>query len=497
MPLFLLLAFSLLLSAIAGICGESPYMGTVAPFAKAPVIDGKISPGEWDGAVVTSGFQNIQGGATDPRMGTSYFGFTNDRLYFAMVSELPPNGKLLATQKNRDADLIWDEGVEIWLDPNRDTRASGEGDLRYYNFMCNSIGTILDVRYDPKKGAPDPGWNADWEIANTVDPVAGTWTMELSLPVKDIGWEPGNIVGKSIGVLMARNYKAGGWLQGTWFPHQGAFVSWFEYPRIFLTADSPAVSITSLGDKLFTGQMQLQAHVYNAGPARQARVQLHITSTDMPELKDEKVLDLPAKGAVDYSYAVPNGRLHETAQHQMTLAVQSPDAQASYFNYHMQWSQAPANKWPGVFVGPNPDAALQLAYYPSYRFVRLLFSPAELGKEAEQSKGAHVTLSGASGTPVLAKMSPGRRLPARRNFPCRPARWRLYRLGEIRCVERPADAHLHAQAFPLGRQHAGHHRSNLPALHPHHREGESGRRGVAQLSDRGAGPVGQRAGGRS
>lgn len=35
---------------------------TVAPFKKAPVIDGKIAPGEWDGAVRTTGFQKLFGG---------------------------------------------------------------------------------------------------------------------------------------------------------------------------------------------------------------------------------------------------------------------------------------------------------------------------------------------------------------------------------------------------------------------------------------------------
>ena len=38
--------------------GAAPaqYAATVAPFEKTPVIDGKIEPGEWDGAVQTVGF---------------------------------------------------------------------------------------------------------------------------------------------------------------------------------------------------------------------------------------------------------------------------------------------------------------------------------------------------------------------------------------------------------------------------------------------------------
>jgi len=108
--------------------------GTLAPFKKAPVIDGIINPGEWDGAVRTVGFQDIQGDSQELeiRGGTTYCGFSADRLYIAVVSELSPIG-IMASGKNRDAELIADDGVEIWFDPNRDRRVSGEGDQCFYH----------------------------------------------------------------------------------------------------------------------------------------------------------------------------------------------------------------------------------------------------------------------------------------------------------------------------------------------------------------------------
>lgn len=401
--------------AVVEVGAETTSLATLAPFQKAPVVDGKIETGEWDGAVGTVGFLTNGSHLLDPRGGRSWFGFTLEKLYFAVVSELPPDGKLLAERRNRDADLIWDDGVEIWIDPNRGARTSGEGDQRYYNFMGNSGGAILDVCYDPQRGPPDKGWNASWDLANGVDKAAGVWVLELSVPVADLGIAPETLMGRSIGVLIARNFKRN-WNQATWFPNQGAFTSWFEYPRLVLTEDGPAVTIESLGERVFQGVLELKARLFNAGAARPAQVKLAITSTDMPELQDEKTLDLPTKGTAEYAFAVPPGRLHEEGQHTLTLIVQSPDGQTPYFHYAMKWTKAPENRWPEVFVGPNPEAAVRLAYYPSYRFLRLRIDPAELGLEVAASRSATVRLRAPDGRELLRKAVQWQEAPAVQEF---------------------------------------------------------------------------------
>jgi hypothetical protein len=377
--------------AVTGLRAEAERGATVAPFKTPPVIDGRIVPGEWDGAVAVVGFQDIQNGRLDARLGHAYCGFTQDRLYVAVVSEVSPAGAI-ANQKNRDSDVIWDEAIEIWLDPNRDTRAAGGGDLRYYQFMGNAIGTILDVAFS-SKGTPDTGWNAQWEFVNSVDMTQQIWTAELSVPWQDLGWPSGQAVGRSIGVLLARNYK-NPWTQSTWFPHSGAFASWFAYPRIFLTADQPSVQITSLGTGLFKGELGLQARIFNPGGAGPVQVRTLATSSDMPELKDEKTLALPANGVVDYTFSIPPARFHEAAQHALELVVQSPDNKTPYLNYGMKWTQAPAKKW-DVRTGADPETAVRMAYYPSYGFVRVGIDPRELEKGAEGIRAARVTLAAA------------------------------------------------------------------------------------------------------
>jgi hypothetical protein len=397
---------------------------TVAPFAKAPTIDGKIEPGEWDGAVGTVGFQDVlsqRGMFLDARGGRTMFGFHGDRLYIAMISELPPTG-VRARQASRDADLVWDDGLEIWFDPNRDRRESKEGDQSFYQMIGNPLGAIEDKRFDPAKGAPDASWDGDWEFANSVDEERMIWTAELSLPFADIGWE-GSPIGRSLGVMIARNFKMP-WNQAPWFPHHGAFVSWFEYPRIFLTKDAPSAQVTSLGDRVYDGVLQLRAKIFNPGPARQATVDLFITSSDMPELKDVKTLDLPAGGAVEYAYDVPEGRLHPHGQHELVFKVDSADQPV--MRWGRRWTNVadtmmklnPAGtgrKW-DVRTGPDPDAAVQVAHYPSYQFVRVKVDTRELEKEAEAIQKAGVVITDPSGKQLASGELTWEKAPAEQEF---------------------------------------------------------------------------------
>ncbi|MGD0091657.1 MAG: glycoside hydrolase domain-containing protein [Planctomycetota bacterium] len=382
--------------------GTPPYgIATVAPFKKAPVIDGKIEPGEWDGAAGVTGFQGLfaaVAGMLEPRGAQAYLGFDQERLYIAVVSAYPPDGKDHSSGTTRDKEYIGDECIEVWLDPNRANRESQQGDLRFYQLIANAQGGIYDVSFDPKKG-PDTGWNGKWEFKNSVDHEKHVWTAELSLPFSDLGWKPGEAAGKTLGVLIARNFK-GPWSQTTWFPVVGAFVDWFRYATLKLTAGAPSVQITGLGAKVHKAELELRAKVFNPGPARQAKVSVVVTSSDMPEKKDEKLIDLPAGGSAAYAFDDLN-RLHEDAQHALRCDVTSPDGSETYMHYSVKWAKAPEKLWE-YRVGPDPSAALRFAYYPSYKFVRVMLDTRELSKElAEKAHSALVTITGPQDQEIL------------------------------------------------------------------------------------------------
>ena len=240
---------------------------TATPLKKAPDYRRENRSRRMGRAVRTTGFQTIfnPGGFLEPRTGTSYFGFTEDRLYIAVVSEYPPDGKDHSSGAARDKDYVMDECVEIWLDPNRDHRQSQQGDLRFYQMNANAQGGIYDVSFDPKTG-PNTGLDGHWKYKTTIDHQKHVWTVEMSLPFADLGWKPGQALGRSLGVMIG-DYK-GPWQQSTWFPVLGAFVDWYRFPVIHLTADVPSVQITSLGDRVHRGELQLRATLSNPGPVQ-------------------------------------------------------------------------------------------------------------------------------------------------------------------------------------------------------------------------------------
>ena len=390
--------------AASAVAGEKalPCVAALAAFEKAPTIDGKLAPGEWDRAVGTAGFQMLapQPGFLETRLGRSLVGYTAERLYIAVVSEMPPDGKRYASRTNRDSDVIFDESIEIWIDPNRERRATKQGDQSFYQLIGNSAGTIFDVRFDPNRGAPVIGWNGNWEYGNSVDPKTHTWTAEMSVPFADIGWK-GPLAGHEIGVLVARNYK-NPWTQNTWFPHRGAFVSWMEYPALKLTRDAPCVQIRSLGDKVHTGQLELAMHIANPGAAREAKVAFQATSTDMPGLTDEKTVKLPAGGSGTYAYKIPAGRLHTEAQHTFAVAVTDAAGKETWFRYRTQWTKAREKAWL-VHTGPNPDAAVRMAYYPSFSLLKVRVDPRELGEKAAGVRKATVAVTDGNGKEVASQ----------------------------------------------------------------------------------------------
>ena len=389
--------------------GAKDSVATVSLFEEPPTLDGKIEPGEWDGAVRTTGFMALKGNWLEKGRGATYCGFTRERLYVAIISELPPDQELRARKKYRDSVLIYDDSFEVWLDPFEKTDDGWEGGGTYFQMMGISNGTISDTRFT-KEGAPDKGWNGNWEFANGIHKEVtdgpkwaqrnGVWVAELSVPFKDLGWE-GDPVGRPIGVLVARNFKrARGWKQVTWFPHKRSFVSWFQYPEIRLTEDAPSVQIQKLGDNVLSGAIDLQARITNPGPERKVRVSTEITSSDMPGLQEKRTLDLPANDSATYTYSVPAGRLHETARHKLDLKVSSPDGAAEYLNYFVNIKKR-GQFW-NVRTGPQPDRAVRLAYYPSYKFIKVRVDTRELAPAAAEARDARVTVQSEDGDKISA-----------------------------------------------------------------------------------------------
>ncbi|MFP4027975.1 MAG: glycoside hydrolase domain-containing protein [Candidatus Brocadiia bacterium] len=384
--------------ASAGPPGTGESLATAVPFEEAPTIDGKIAEGEWDRAVHTNLFVGWKRLPFEPRHAAGWMGFDKENLYIAVRSAARPTG-LLANKKIDDGRLIQDSDIEIWIDPNRHNRRHGEGDLSYYQFIGNSIDTTKDVKFGP--GSPDTGWDVTGEYKNYVDEEKGVWTAELSIPWTDLGWEKGAELGRSIGLVIARDFKSP-WNQPTWMPLGEAFSSVGVYPEVRLTKDDPVVRLEQLQHDTFVGGPPLQMSVLNpSDEARKVKVHMLITSTDMPKIEEEKAFDVPAGEKVTFEHQIAEGRLHKRATHTLELVVTDADNDQVLFRHKgAQWKKPRRKLW-NVRTGPNPQAAAKIGYYPSYKVLKVWLRPDELGEEFTDTRSATITVTDAAGEEIL------------------------------------------------------------------------------------------------
>ena len=266
----------------------------VPPFATPPAVDGVMTPGEWDRGFQTIGFQSIEAPhLLDPRPGKAWFGYTSERLYIAVATDLPPDGKLITTPLAREGEFHKDDAIEIWLDPNCDARDRADGARDLYQFVVNSAGDTLNRRLLPAESisqvadSADAEWKGAWEIEQTVDTKAGLWVVEASLPWSDLGWTPEDVFERSVGVLIARNYQRPA-AQRTWSRHRGSFANCREYPRFLLRRDVPYVRIEELGGSLFKGHIQLRMRIVNPGDAGTATLWAVVSSPGSAPVRERK-----------------------------------------------------------------------------------------------------------------------------------------------------------------------------------------------------------------
>jgi len=115
----------------------------IPPAQKPPVIDGKLDPGEWDGAFKMTDFKTFQPdfGKEPSQKTEAYFLYDAENLYFAFRCYDTDPSKIKASISKRDA-MFSDDCVGIIID-TYNTMQSG------YGFVVNPLGIqgdgIMDI----------------------------------------------------------------------------------------------------------------------------------------------------------------------------------------------------------------------------------------------------------------------------------------------------------------------------------------------------------------
>ena len=124
-----------------------------------PTLDGRIDPKEWAGCAGFDGF--LWEGQLERRRIHAYVGATATHLYIALLSQLPAQGDLLTQVTTDNLKLVYDDSVEVWVDP---TPGAERG--RSYQLFANAAGHTGYAQH-PRGGEPEqPDWRGDWKAAN-------------------------------------------------------------------------------------------------------------------------------------------------------------------------------------------------------------------------------------------------------------------------------------------------------------------------------------------
>ncbi|MBM4163339.1 MAG: hypothetical protein FJ222_02710 [Lentisphaerae bacterium] len=267
---------------------------------KPPVIDGVMSPGEWDDASALSGFWydwgfgNFKFMAPPQTQLQIYMGYDQKNLYILHSSPIYPVDSWLKA-RGRFPDVLMhplygmlsDDHAELEIRPIEDmTRGFKMGLLRW---DVNPIGAICDWHWSPTGGS-DYKYTSGANIRSVAD--GSRWIIEYAIPLESLRY--GQYDGKEAdGRPIVEIPPRDGTIYRAWFARgiggNGAFFNGFDahgwnVTKMKLVFDSkaPIFQINELGP-LMDGILDTQMTVKNHNTRSETvRLGFHIESGDGP-----------------------------------------------------------------------------------------------------------------------------------------------------------------------------------------------------------------------
>ncbi len=140
-----------------------------------PVIDGKLSEGEWAGARVIE-MTKLENGSKASVKTTARVFCDGKTLFVAIecFDDAKTLGSLVGNVAEHDGDAIWqDDEVEVFIDPTNQRKS-------YYQIIVNYKGVAWDA-YHAEANDADLTWEPKCQVATSVG--ERSWVMELALPL--------------------------------------------------------------------------------------------------------------------------------------------------------------------------------------------------------------------------------------------------------------------------------------------------------------------------
>ena len=144
-------------------CFAYPCRPTTAPI----VVDGKLDPNEWAGAIEVSGFTFSGKALLASEQMVMRLMYDRDNLYLGVKCGESKMDKLVANVREHDGNAWQDDCIEFFIDPKHDHET-------YYQFIVNTLGAQYEaVGFDRL-------WNCQWKAAASLGQDA--WCVEVAIP---------------------------------------------------------------------------------------------------------------------------------------------------------------------------------------------------------------------------------------------------------------------------------------------------------------------------
>ncbi len=254
---------------------------TATRFAKSPVIDGMVSPGEWDRAFTTEGMMAPFEHELHESVTVMSLGFDAERLYFLMrCTRGNAEWRLPKYARQNDDYNFGEPSVEIWVTPPASVPET-------YQNIINTYPAVMDVKMIPSRGYTGMGWKADWKVA--VKETDTEYVIEASVPMKD--FEHAAIKNGDVWrFLMGRTcHGAKPRAQASWSVTQG-FAEIPGHIPVHLMDDEAVLQLTGV-HTVFTGKYELAIGVVaprGSDADVDVEVRFHQNKTPGPGDKVEK-----------------------------------------------------------------------------------------------------------------------------------------------------------------------------------------------------------------
>ncbi|MBM3495841.1 MAG: hypothetical protein FJX72_16185, partial [Armatimonadetes bacterium] len=337
--------------------------------ARAPVLDGRISGAEWATGLRVDGF--AQDGMLQRRRARAYITATTTHLYFAIWSELPVRGTILSEIARDSENLVYDDSVELWLDPTPDAARGAR-----LQMLTNSRGHRWFKKHAYGGTPEQPDWRGDWSVAHGLH--EGGWHCEIGVPLSDVA--PGRAVASGAwGVNLCRNWKQ----EWAWSSLGGAAYKPTEIVRF--APGAPSVSVENRTD-LHAGRVEVALSVTNNTSRPAAYLSLLRLERDlMPEARAGGLVTV-GPGQTSTTLL----RLEDATSRKFTLTASVKDDDIMAMQRTVAWiaDRAPWQWVAAQKVVPPPDA--RFSYYPYRNQMRLLVDVSNMPEGATVARGEAV-----------------------------------------------------------------------------------------------------------